>query len=451
MRTTMRARGWAAVAVLLAGLGAPPGYAQAAQPAPAETRPELRHLRDRVEQHFQVMVVRRGVILVPKVESTRVRTIEVTDGGVLVDGAAMTGRELRDRLGDRAESVIQLSFLDSEARASLFAPPAPPAPPVTPVVPAMPAPPAASPMPVPVPDENGWKEVVRYRHGGTRVRFGGDVTVKPDEAVVNDVVVILGSAHIEGRVDGDVVAVGGSVYLGAKADVRGGVTSVGGAVERASGSQVGGEINEVHVATPRFGPMIRLRPWHDWHWFSNPFGATSDLVATVIRIAVFGLFAAIVVAVAPGRVRRVADRALAEPWRAGLVGLAAQVLVVPLFVLTVVILAVSIIGIPLLLLVPFAVLGVFVAFLLGFAGTACAIGEHIGRRTSGVQSLIVSLVVGLSVVWALTVIARFAGLAGWPVQVLLGLVLFVGFLVEYVTWTVGLGAVLLSRFGRRAA
>ena len=48
--------------------------------------------------------------------------------------------------------------------------------------------------------------------------------------------------------------------------------------------------------------------------------------------------------------------------------------------------------------------------------------------------------VGLAVVFALTVIARFAGLAGLPVRVVLGTVLVVGFLVEYVAWTVGSAA-----------
>jgi hypothetical protein len=54
-------------------------------------------------------------------------------------------------------------------------------------------------------------------------------------------------------------------------------------------------------------------------------------------------------------------------------------------------------------------------------------------------------------VFALTIIARFLGLAGLPVGILLGAVLAVGFFVEYVAWTVGLGGVLLSRFGRRDA
>jgi len=97
-------------------------------------------------------------------------------------------------------------------------------------------------------------------------------------------------------------------------------------------------------------------------------------------------------------------------------------------------------------------IAVAVALIMGFAGASCAVGRWIGERAgSGVPGLLVSLVIGLAVVFALTVIVRFAGLAGLPVRVVLGAVLVAGFLVEYVAWTVGLGGVLLSRFGRRDA
>jgi len=430
-------------------LPAPPALAQSGRGATArvEPGPEFWQLKERAERRFQVVEIRRGLILVPRTESSRARTIELNDGQVLVDGSPVTGRELRDRMGDDADIIVQLSFLDAAARRALFgsqpgAAPAPQTPPVGPD-----APPSVT-------AREGWSETARYRHGGARVRFGGDVTVAEDEAVGDDVVVILGSAHIRGRVDGAVVAVGGSVHLGPKADVRGDVTAVGGGVERSTGAVVAGQINEVRFSTPSFGPFVRVRPWRDWSWFGspfgNPFGPSVDLIATLVRMGVIGLFAALIVAMLPGPVKRVADRVTGEPWRAGLVGLAAQLLFVPLLVLTVVILAVSIIGIPLLLLVPFGLVAVLLAFLLGFAGTGCAVGQLIGRRSGGsVPTLLASLAIGLAVVWALTVGARFAGLAGLPVRVILGVVLLAGFLVEYLAWTAGLGAVLLSRFGRR--
>jgi hypothetical protein len=447
----MRTRVIALVVLAAAvGLGPVPALAQRAGSArdEAAARPELQQLRERAERRFQIIEVRRGMVLIPKAESARVRTIDINDGQVAVDGAPLTGRELRERLGEDADVVAQLSFMDAAARRAFFAGLA-----AAPAPPASPAPPEAPP---PVAREEGWSEVARYRHGGARVRFGGDVTVAEDEAIGDDVVAILGSARVDGRVDGNVVAIAGSVHLGPKANVRGDVTAVGGSVDRADGTVVSGQVNEIRIARPRFGQFVDIRPWRDWHWFGDtvryPFSGSVDLVATLVRVGLVGLFAALLIAVLPAPVRRVADRVAAEPWRAGFVGLAAQLLFVPVLVITVVVLAVSIIGIPLLLLVPFGLLAVAVALLMGFAGSACAVGRWIGHRAgSGAPGLLVSLVVGLAVVFALTIIAKFLGLVGLPVGVIVGAVLAVGFVVEYVAWTVGLGGVLLSRFGRRDA
>jgi hypothetical protein len=438
-----------ALAVLgLLGIGPAAAVAQpdSTAGAGAAVRPEVRQLRERAERRYKVVEVRRGMILIPTSDGARARSIDINDGQVAVDGVPLTGRELRERLGEDADLVAQLSFLDAAGRRAFFDEPA-----------AAAAPPPEAPRAAPrdARDE-GWSEVARYRHGGARVRFGGDVAVAEDEAIGDDVVAIFGTAKVDGRVDGNVVAVGGSVHLGPKANVNGDVTAVGGSVERAATTVVSGQINEIRIAAPTFAPFADFRPWRNWRGFDgpfrNPFSGPVDLMATLVRVGLVGLLAALLIAVVPAPVRRVADRVATEPWRAGFVGLAAQLLFVPLLVITVVVLAVSIIGIPLLLLVPFGLLAAAVALVMGFAGSACAIGRWAGQRAgSGVPGLLVSLVVGLAIVFALTITARFLGLAGLPMQIVLGSILAVGFLVEYVAWTVGLGGVLLSRFGRREA
>lgn len=448
----MRTQGLALALLAILAIGPDRGFAQ---PAPASVpeaavRPDVQQLRERAERRYKIVEVRRGMILIPKSDSARTRTIDINDGQVSIDGAPLTGRELRERLGDDADLIVQLSFLDGERRRAFFAEPVAPAPP------ALPAPVEAPGAASRDPRDEGWSEVGRYRHGGARVRFGGDVTVAEDEAIGDDVVAILGTAIVDGRVDGNVVAVGGSIRLGPKANIRGDVTAVGGSVDRTDTSVVSGQINEVRVAAPTFAPFADFRPWRDWHWFDgpfrNPFGGSVDLIGTLVRVGLVGLLAALLVAVVPSPVRRVADRVATEPWRAGFVGLAAQLLFVPLLIITVVVLAVSIIGIPLLLLVPFGLLAAAVALVMGFAGSACAVGRWAGRRAgTDAPGLIVSLVVGLAIVFALTIIARFLGMAGLPVRIVLASVLAVGFLIEYVAWTVGLGGVLLSRFGRREA
>jgi hypothetical protein len=449
MRTVIRAVVVSlAVLAVLAG-----GTTNARAQSAAVPRQAYSELKLRIEQRFQVVVLRRGLVLVPKQAQSTYSNIEVSeDGGVLLDGTAVTGRELRGRVAGDADLVAQLSFLGADERRALFAPSGSheAAPSETQAAPEPPAVTPPEPPEAPA-SEEGWVQRERYQRGGARVRLGGDVWVQEDEVVGDAVVAVFGSAKIDGRVEGDVVAVGGSVYLGPKADIRGDVVSVGGGVERQPGARVRGDLNEVRVGFPSMGPWFRARPWRDnWQWLGGPFGASSELLTTLIRMALVGLFAAMLVAVASGPVRRVSDVVVAEPFRAGIAGLAAQIFFLPVLIITIIVLAVSIIGIPLLLLVPFALLAILVALLLGFAGAGCGVGRLITRRAgSHPATLFATLIVGLAVIWSLTLIARFVGLAGAPVRVSLGVVILVGFVVEYAAWTVGLGAVLISRFGRR--
>jgi hypothetical protein len=423
--------------------------AQTTREATSLTHSDLQPLKTRVEQRFQVLLLKQAFVLVPRSPIKGLTSIEFNDSAVLLDGSVVTGAELKQRVGADTDLLVQLSFLDSATRRQLFetAKPAPSAPAGVPPngrgADAAPADRAA-------PTSGGWDEhktVARIRNGGARFRFGSDLRIKEGEDVGSDVVVIFGSVVVDGKVNGEVVAVGGGVTLGPKADVSGDVTSVGGGIDRSATARVAGEINEVRVTVPTIRPYMHFTPWRDWQGWTMPFGPPVELAGTLIRIGVIGLLAALVVTAFPRRVRQISDQVSAEPWRAALAGLAAQVLFVPVLLLSVVVLAVSIIGIPLLLLMPFILVLALMALLVGFAGAGSAIGEIIARRSSVGA---VNPLVALAVVWGLTVLGRFVGLVGSPLRVIVSVVLLCGFVVEYAAWTMGLGGVLLSRFGRRA-
>ena len=97
-------------------------------------------------------------------------------------------------------------------------------------------------------------------------------------------------------------------------------------------------------------------------------------------MALFTLLATLVLLLAPRAVQRVEWAVFTQPWKSVIVGLLAQLFFVPLLVIVVVVLAVSIIGIPLLVLVPFGVLAFFVALLLGFTGAASGLARLVQRR-----------------------------------------------------------------------
>lgn len=78
-------------------------------------------------------------------------------------------------------------------------------------------------------------------------RFMGNVTIDADEFIRGDVVTLRGTIYVKGEVDGDVVAVFGSVELDSTAYVDGDVVSVGGKIYRENGAIVDGDIVQTTI------------------------------------------------------------------------------------------------------------------------------------------------------------------------------------------------------------
>jgi len=441
-----RASAWP-VGVLAAAVLASSNPASAQVSKPAAPSAEQVRLKQAVEAQFRVLPVQKGILLVPRASKPGVGSIELSDGAIAINGTLVTGAELKQRLGPDANLVAELSYIGQAAREALFFGGAAPGP----GAPAPPPAPETGPLEPSPPPEPPSAEREYPRHSSARVRIGSTIRVPRDESVDGAVVVIGGSAVVDGQVRDAVVVVGGNARLGPEADVRGDVTVVGGTIDRDPGARVRGQVNEI-----AFGfPPIHIRPLHAPFWRFRPLWldwATPpiNLFGTLLRLILFGLLAGLVMLVASDPVERIEHAAASEPWKAGLIGLLAELLFVPLLVLTVIILAISIIGIPLLLLVPFALLALLVALLLGFTGVAYRVGRWAQQQFGwGRQSRYVLLAAGLLMVWGLTVLGRIVALAGWPVWILSAGLIGVGFLIEYVAWTIGLGATLLTRFGTR--
>ncbi len=437
------------LAALIAVAVAGPAAAAAAQErpgaAPAPLNAVEQKARDAVLARYRALSIQNGVVLVPRARIDGVESIELRGGTIAVNGQAVTGAELRDRLGRDADPILALSYFDATAQQRMLVQPegAAPAPAVAPA-PSAPAPPGTA-----APEWTPEPERTFHRQVDARVRIFGDVTVGKDEQVNGAVVTIGGSARVDGRVRDDVVAIGGNVRLGPHAEVFGDVVSVGGTIERDPGAVVGGRSNEVAVSYPGF----RIRPDWQLHWLPWREGyawPAVRLFGTLVRMALFALLAVLIVLVVPQAVRRVEFAAMSQPWKSALAGLLAQLFFLPFVVLVIVVLAISIIGIPLLVLVPFGVLAFFGALILGFTGAVSGLARAAWRRPSGeAPGPLVLLAAGLAAVWALTLAGRVLGLAGGPVTAAAVTLIFVGALVEYGAWTVGLGAVLITRFGRR--
>jgi hypothetical protein len=437
------------VALAIAG-GAPETWSQ--------DRPPDTLKRD-IESRFDVLPLRDGVALHPRSPIAGVRSIEVTAGAVAIDGQPATGAELRSRLGPGADAVLELSYLTADRQRSLFGSGSPaattaPVPPAAsaPPAPAIPPPPEAAPVSPPPPRPPVRESRGRRRgtdRSGDRVRIGGDVDVGEGESVDGDVVAVGGSVRVDGDVRGDVVSVGGGVTLGRNASVDGDVTVIGGRLQRDPGARVGGKAQEVGLGGINVG---------NWTWRRNPLGfwLTSMLgsavafVGTLARVAILCLIAALVVLFGREYMYRAGTVAARESLKAGAVGLLAQILFIPILVITCIVLVLTIVGIPLLLLLPFVILAIAVIAVIGFSGVANRVGvlasHRFGWRDDNPYAV---TIVGVILLMAPVLLARLSGMGGgvlFPITMVLGIV---GFLIEYAAWTVGLGAMALARFERR--
>lgn len=409
---------------------------------------EQQALRSRIEAAYDVLQLSDGIALRPKTRRGDVRLIEITDT-IAINGTPVSGRELRERLGEDADSILRLSYLDPDARRTLFESDreARPEGALEGEEPTG-AQPAAR-------DQE--REPRRARQArGDRVRIFGSVRIDEDESIEGQAVAVLGSVRVDGEVGDQVVAVLGSVDLGPRAVVGGDVVSVGGRVNRAPGAQVRGSVTEVALGSGlnvHAGP--RRRGWDPFDGF-GPWGAVPRLVGTTFRLVLLLLFAGVTLVVARSAVERSGQRASDDPLKSTMVGIVAQILLVPLLFLTAVVLTITLIGIPLLLLLPFAVLFLLLMALVGFTGTAGAIGQRVRRRFGlGGESEFADVAAGILVILLPLLLGRLLAIAGWPASPFAFLLVGIGFAVEYLAWACGFGAVLTNAFtlwqARRAA
>ena len=476
MRRMPKSTDLLAAALCLAAVALPAGPAVAQDPAPAPAppaaaadpvSPELAELRLTVEERYEVLPSRDGLVLVPRDEVPGIRSIEVAGGDVAINGEAVSPTILRSWLGDQADPLLALAALaPSEAR-ELFDPPGAEAAAEEPAEPSAAADEDAGDLEPSAPEPpRPPREGIEV---GERLSFGSGVVVKEDEiaseavsiggsvrvlgVVEGDAVAIGGSVTVEGEVEGEVVAVGGHVRLGPNARVGNGITAVGGRVDRAEGAIVEGEVTE--TGFPPFWAGERFWRPGDWVRDTSPVRSweIDDAFFNLLWIVVLALLVCLALLLAGGVIERSETRVRGEFWIAGLVGLATQLLCLPVLAVVTVVLVITVVGCLALPLIPIAILALFVAAFFGYAAVALALGRHVlgrfGRATAGVY-LPALVGVGLIEIW------RFLGEAldvlggpAWVFALMFGLF---GALVEYVAWTVGLGAVVMTLFaGRRPA
>jgi cytoskeletal protein CcmA (bactofilin family) len=239
----------------------------------------------------------------------------------------------------------------------------------------------------------------------------GNVVVA-EGATVGSLSAAAGNVAVEGTVAGSVNAAAGSVTLGPEASIEGDLT-YGGELNRHPDAEVAGTVTEESPAAPTpIGEVPTLPPW------------LGPLYWTLVNL----LLGAVLLAVFPRFSDGVAATARTEALKSGGVGLLALVGIPIALVLV----AVTVVGIPLSIAGGFAF-----ALLLWIASVygRFAVGAWL-LSLADAENRWVALVVGLLAV------------------LLVGLIPFLGGLVELLVLLLGLGALslaLYTRYGERGA
>ena len=443
-------------------------------------------LRRAIEQRYEVLPIRDGVLLKPRAERLGVRSIELAGDSLAVNGERLSPEVLRAWLAEEAEPVLRLHRLPPPERRALFGLSSEPGAALPPPVGAPPEAEAIEPgteaeapdeetaiggIPVPplppLPPAPDFPDRPR-RRSGSRVSITqhvviekGEVaaeavavagSVRVDGEVRGDVVAVGGSVTINGRVDGEAIAVGGSVHLGPESEVMRDVTSVGGRIHRAPGARVHGAVNEVSFWSGGRRTFRGDRGW-DFDWdpdHGRDGGKFSEFMFSIVWIVFLGLLSVMALLLARGAVERVERQVAQDPWRSAAVGFLVQVLFVPIVFVVTIVLLISVIGWPLFLLYPFVALGLIVAAFLGFVAVALRLGRWLeGRFGRTFVSPYFAVLAGVVLIQIWWTGGRLLSLAGGFIGPIAALTLLFGFIVQYVAWTMGLGASLLAWSERR--
>jgi hypothetical protein len=283
---------------------------------------------------------------------------------------------------------------------AVASPPSPPAIPLVPAVPAIPPPPPPPPRPA----------------TADRVTFTGDIVVRQGERV-RDVVTMGGDARIEGEATGDVVTMGGDIEVASTGVVHGDLVTMGGDIDVEGGGVVHGQRVQAGNGAPGFS--LGVDPAEAASGVASWF---SDTVGSAARYALLFLLGLVLLGLAPDRLHTLRLALVKLPTRSaatGLVGLIAAVVLI-------VVLCITIIGIPAAVLLALALP---VAIYVGMAAAASVIGALVPSARLKDRPVL-QLAAGVALLFGVSLLP------------------FLGDIAIAIAAVIGFGTVLLTRFGK---
>ncbi len=294
-----------------------------------------------------------------------------------------------------------------------------------------------------------------------------DYTVGANQLVEGSLALLSGELDLEGTVDGDVLVLDGTLTLSRSANVTGDILQVGGDVIDAGGrvsgemvSLLAGELGdlvsdfEVDLADEIDRP-VRVNVRSNQRGFFGSIGhnighAIGGVMASVVWLLALAVLGFVVVYFFRSRLEVAAAVVRMDTVRSFGVGLAGQLLVLPILLLLVV-------GIVTWLVIPVYALAVALAIPAGYLAVAHAVGEGVQeqrfdwmdrfnlRRGSSYHYVFIGLFFLLAPFAIASVLYLLGGMLGF----VRGLMFFAATVLTWAAVTTGFGAIIITRGGGR--
>ena len=255
--------------------------------------------------------------------------------------------------------------------------------------------------------------------------IGGLVILEEGSILNGDILMVGGSLEAGGKVNGNITVAGGLLKITATAEIEGDITAAGANIQRDPDAIVEGNINTNQDVPFIVTPLgIRIPQVNT---VATP---AFSLLGFLLQVILWALLAMLLALFLPNHLRNVAQNAISQPLITGGLGLL-TVVVLPLVLL---IIALTILGIPVSLI---GVLLLVFAWVFGLI----ALGTELGHRFAGIfkSQWHPALAAGAGTFLLMLVINGIE--AAIPC---------IGLLPKILVGVLGLGAVMLTRFGTQA-
>ncbi len=324
---------------------------------------------------------------------------------------------------------------------------------------------------------------------GLRVLIGEDVRIDERTELDAPLVVVDAEVEVAGLLSGDLVVIGGEVDLLPTGTISGRVHLADSEFEDLGGELLGGSVRNVEVGAidrsrieeavdaavdaaldadldadfdGAFDVQVDAR--RDAGGFlagprsfiRNVSRAISGIVSKLLTILILGILGGGFLYFAEPNLDAVAESTRRAPGRSLTVGLAGAFLALPAWILGIVGLAISIVGIPgLILWVPFFPVAVGLAMAMGYVAAARNVGVWLSRqRLRGfgwvrITNSYTLLFGGLTVLMSPWIAAHFLQIGGGWFSGIRAFLEVTGHFVNALATVIGFGAVLTTRAGRK--